>query len=246
MSAIELDANGGDIIQTIKDSVKTETIDVKAGEFVTRPVHFAPRRDLAEGLRVSSLTGLVDYINKEIDGETRKSPFVVVDSPVCVSFYNDIAEDEERRFNPIGADADTPKLTFDTYLLKEEAMIMLQSRFVETAERNDLLAQLGTVIADEELLQDDDGVGQIVKTQRGIRRGEDKIINPNNLRPFRTFTEIEQPESPFIVRLRQDEQIGILVALFEADGGAWRNVARRSIKAYIDEAIKETGVPVIA
>lgn len=37
-----------------------------------------------------------------------------------------------------------------------------------------------------------------------------------------------------------------LVALFEADGGAWRNVARQSIKAFLVENIKTLDIPVIA
>lgn len=246
MSEMKFDTDGNKLIEVIQDAVRTHKIDVKAGDFTTRAVHRVAEKPLADGLVIHSLTGLVDYINDDIDAETRKRPFVSVDSPVCVTFSNEIGEETDRRFEPVEANADTPTLIFDRYIPKEEMMIMLQSRFVDTDERNTLLEQLGTVVADEELLQADDGVGQMVKTQRGIRRSEDKIVNPNNLRPFRTFTEIDQPESPFIVRLRKDEQSGILVALFEADGGAWRNVARQSIKAFLVENITALDISVIA
>lgn len=244
MGAIEFGAENGDIIGAIQDGVKVETIKVQPDEFVTREVHFAPQRPLAKTLVVHSLTGLADYLTKKIDGESRKGIFVTVEDPSSVVVQNDVADETDRRYEPVNATADTPELVFDRYIRKEEMMIMLQSRFVENGERNELLEQLGTVVADEELRQEDDGVGQTVTTQKGIRRSEATIVNPVNLRPFRTFTEVEQPESPFIVRLKKTDD-GILVALFEADGGAWRNVARQSIKDYLEVAIA-SGCPVIA
>ena len=47
-----------------------------------------------------------------------------------------------------------------------------------------------------------------------------KVPNPVTLRPFRTFIEVEQPESKFIFRMRE----GGRCAIFEADGahGSWR------------------------
>ena len=38
-----------------------------------------------------------------------------------------------------------------------------------------------------------------------------------------------------------DTKNGISCALFEADGGAWRNLAMESIKEYLQEELKEFG-----
>ena len=48
------------------------------------------------------------------------------------------------------------------------------------------------------------------------------------LRPFRTFLEVEQPESEFLLRVDADKGIG----LFEADGGVWKLEAKRNIADY--------------
>lgn len=235
------------IIQTIQDSVKTEKIDAKPGDYTTREVYRVENRPLAGTVGVSSLTGFVEYLNKNIDDKTRESLFVQVDSPTHVVANNAIPDREERRFTPISAKADMPMLVFDKYIPKEEMTVMLQSRFVENDEQADLLGKLGNIVATEDLNQKDDGVTQSVTLQRGIKRVEEDIQNPVNLRPFRTFTEIDQPESPFIVRIRKDDREGIQVALFEADGGAWRNTARLSIKRFLDDNIDdEKGYPVIA
>ena len=52
------------------------------------------------------------------------------------------------------------------------------------------------------------------------------------LRPYRTFTEVVQPASDFIFRMKEDR--GITCALFEADGGAWKNAAMKNIKEYLE------------
>ncbi|KHO31340.1 hypothetical protein OR63_10900, partial [Clostridium tetani] len=81
----------------------------------------------------------------------------------------------------------------------------------------------------------DDGVSQAATIKTGVASvNEVKVPNPVVLAPFRTFPEIEQPESKFIFRM----QSGPRAALFEADGGAWRNEAMIKIKAYLEEQLK--------
>lgn len=58
------------------------------------------------------------------------------------------------------------------------------------------------------------------------------VPNPVKLRPYRTFTEVEQPESEFVFRMKNyDGSVGC--AIFEADGGAWKNRAMKNIKEYL-------------
>lgn len=244
---LNFDADNGDIIEAIQNSVEGKTIDVKDGQFVTREVFLAPKRELTPTLSVASLTGLIDYLNAKLDVATRQGLFVQVLTPVEVRLRGVVPDREDRRFTPIMAAADPPTIALNQYIGKEDAIIMLQSRFVQTGEQVDLLEKLGNLVADEELRQEDDGVTQTITTQAGIRRVDASIQNPVELRPFRTFTEIEQPQSPFIVRLKKDDRQGILVGLFEADGGKWRNDARRAIKNYLEENISDdVECPVIA
>ena len=82
----------------------------------------------------------------------------------------------------------------------------------------------------------DDGVSQAATIKTGVASVNDvKVPNPVVLAPFRTFPEISQPESKFIFRM----QSGPRAALFEADGGAWRNEAMMKIKACLEEQLKE-------
>ena len=54
------------------------------------------------------------------------------------------------------------------------------------------------------------------------------------LRPYRTFLEVEQPESEFLLRLDEDGNVG----LFEADGGMWELEAKRRVAAYFEAKLE--------
>jgi len=69
------------------------------------------------------------------------------------------------------------------------------------------------------------------------------VPNPVMLAPYRTFPEVEQPASPFVLRLKQGPEGGRpSLALFEADGGKWQLEAVKRVRTYL--SIME--VPVLA
>ena len=66
------------------------------------------------------------------------------------------------------------------------------------------------------------------------------VPNPVALVPFRTFIEVEQPESKFVFRVKDGPQMG----LFEADGGEWRLAAMLRIKEYLEGSFTAKGIDV--
>lgn len=79
----------------------------------------------------------------------------------------------------------------------------------------------------------DNGITQQVKVQTGIQLAGMENIRPIvRLEPYRTFPEIDQPESDFLLRVK-DDQVGI----FEADGGMWKLYAKTLIKAYLENEL---------
>lgn len=87
----------------------------------------------------------------------------------------------------------------------------------------------------------DDGVSQKATIKTGIATKADaKVPNPVRLRPYRTFIEVEQPESAFVFRMRDNgDRGGVECAIFEADGGAWKNAAMKSIKEYLQFELED-------
>ena len=104
----------------------------------------------------------------------------------------------------------------------------LLMKFAGTVE-NGTLAQYG-----------DDGITQKATIKTGIASKGDAVVpNPVILRPFRTFVEVEQPESAFVFRMREGGRGEIECAIFEADGGAWKNAAMKRIKEYLQYELNE-------
>jgi len=190
---------------------------------------------IAAAIKVSTLTGLVDYIKTNVDKLECKL-LIQVKSPDEVKLYGPLNRDRERE-QFISAEAILPNnVVYERFLDTERFNIMLQSAFVDTGDKSVLLKYTGLIKEDNVKSTGDDGVSQSVTIKTGVASvGQAVVPNPVILAPFRTFPEIEQPTSKFIFRM----QDGPSAALFESDGGAWRNKAILSIKEYLKDELKE-------
>lgn len=190
---------------------------------------------LADSLIVSTLTGLVDYIKNNID-KVDGELLIHVKSHKDVRLYSPLNVDKQRdRF--LVAEAILPdNIVYDRFLDTEQFNIMLQSSFVDKGSRAALLTY--TALTQDEAVKTvgDNGVSQQVTVKTGVATLEQAIVpNPVELAPYRTFPEVEQPLSKFIFRMQE----GPKAALFEADGGAWRNEAIKNIKEYLAKELEE-------
>ena len=194
---------------------------------VTEPV--------ASKLTVSTLTGLVDYIKTNVDHLEGKL-LIQVKSPEEVALYSPLNTDRERE-KYVSAEAILPNnVVYDRFLDTERFNIMLQSAFVDDEDKSKLLKYTALITDDTVKNFGDDGISQKVTVKTGVASVSDAVVpNPVTLAPYRTFPEVEQPESKFIFRMKE----GPTAALFEADGGAWRNTAILGIKEYLKEALKD-------
>ncbi|CAG9705508.1 hypothetical protein [Clostridium neonatale] len=194
---------------------------------VTEPV--------ASKLTVSTLTGLVDYIKTNVDHLEGKL-LIQVKSPEEVALYSPLNADRERE-KYVSAEAILPNnVVYDRFLDTERFNIMLQSAFVDDEDKAKLLKYTALITDDTVKNFGDDGISQKVTVKTGVASVSDAVVpNPVTLAPYRTFPEVEQPESKFIFRMKE----GPTAALFEADGGAWRNTAILGIKEYLKEALKD-------
>lgn len=184
-------------------------------------------------LVTTTLTSLVDYIKSGYDEKASANLIVHVKSPNEVILYSELRKDKIRE-TYLNCQALIPSVHFGRYLDIEDFNIMLQSNFVRTDETADVLRIVGNVKETVEVNSVDDGVSQTAVVKTGVA-SVGKAILPEQveLAPYRTFPEIQQPTSTFILRLQK----GPAAALFEADGGAWRNKAMESIKVYLTEQL---------
>lgn len=189
---------------------------------------------IAEPFYVNSLSGLTDYLKSEFDGNEKV--IVHINSPNHVSVASALNSNKYRD-GFIKAKALIPEFDFDRWYDTEDFNIKLQSCFVKNSDRDVMLKVVGNIQESNVKNTSDDGVSQAVVAKVGVASvGNVEVPNPVLLSPYRTFVEVDQPESDFIFRMKD----GPRCALFEADGGHWKLEAISNIKRYLaDELSKE-------
>ncbi|ELH4359018.1 hypothetical protein Q9Z15_002559, partial [Staphylococcus pseudintermedius] len=150
---------------------------------------------------VYSLSGLVDYIKDNFDNDERLLVSVLNQQKIVVETQ---LNNNKKREIVIMSLAYTPTICLDQFMSLEAFNIQLQSIFVKNDDVKNLLRILGNLRSSNIRNAGDNGVSQIVETKRGVTLAQEEVVpNPVRLKPFRTFTEIEQPESLFVFRLRE-------------------------------------------
>lgn len=187
-------------------------------------------------IEATTLTSLVDYIKSGYDRKSSEGLIIHVVSPKRVVLYSELRDDKTREDYFVSKALTPENVKLDQFLDNERFNIMMQSAFVRNEDATILLQIVGNIINNASNETQDDGVSQVTVIKTGVTTVSKALVpNPVVLAPFRTFPEIVQPESKFIFRLKE----GGNAALFEADGGAWRNVAMESIKTYLIDALAD-------
>lgn len=184
---------------------------------------------------VNTLNSLAVMIETEVD-KIKELPLIVgVGSHYEVQVYTTY-DSKFGRPMIYKAKAEAPRLySIDNYMGHEEFMIELRSKFVRNDDVSYLLTLLASVVDENSVKSSDNGVSQKVEVRQGITTIGEMPVRPIvSLAPYRTFLEVEQPESEFLVRLKE----GGKIALFEADGGMWKLEAKRKIAEYLRNRLK--------
>ncbi len=186
----------------------------------------------ASAIKTTTLSGLVDYIKSNAD-KMADHMLVHVVSPTEVKLISMLDGDRKRECL-VEVRADIPDFAFGKYMDTEEFLIGIRSKFIQNEGAEALLQFAGTVENGTVATYGDDGISQSATVKVGIAGKDTKLVpNPVKLRPYRTFTEVEQPESEFVFRMKDYER-RVSCAIFEADGGAWKREAMKNIKSHLE------------
>lgn len=204
-----------------------------------------PELDVCKTLVVSSLDALVKLI---LSNDCPVMPlYINVPSYNMVTTYTQECCDlRNQRFEPyLVKSTDVPGWDATVQMGFEEAMIALRSRFQESSDIDYALKLLSDITTGSKVTFNDNGVATSIVTQSGIALQSNQQIRPIiNLRPYRTFQEVEQPESKFLIRISERG-----IKFIEADGGMWKLKARQTVKEWLQRELKdkvESGEVIIA
>lgn len=134
------------------------------------------------------------------------------------------------------AECDVPRVIIGQEMSQQQAIIQLQSVYGPTPDREYLLELISRMSVNEGVTSDDNGVTQTITARQGPALKENMPVKPIVLlQPYRTFLEVEQPASEFLLRVGKEGGI----SLHEADGGVWRLSAKHRIADWLAEELKE-------
>lgn len=226
-----------ELIDAIQQGVKGEAV---GSGLYTRPVYLPPAEPMPTGLQLTTLQGVVDYVEKTDDANSGDLElFIHVESPTDVSLLGSLHGRHQQRPCYVKAISPINSYVFGRYQSAETFLVELMSLFEATSDRDKLLAIVGNLRDETIKTQSDDGFTQTATVRQGVARvAEVEISNPVELQPYRTFAEVEQPLSNFIFRMRKGAQ-GVECVLIEADGGRWRLDAIANIAGWLKERLPE-------
>lgn len=211
--------------------------------YSTVPLHDLRKADPAPAaLSLGTLAGVADYIAANRDNVKLEECVLHVVNPTRVDLLGPLQGRFQQRFHYLQAIAPdrlsaASAFRFGQWMGHQDFIIAASALFENTGDRSSILQLLRRVKVEASVQQHDDGVTQSVETKKGMTISEEREIpNPIMLAPFRTFAEIEQPASPFVLRAKHENE-RFSVALYEADGGAWQLQAVERIRAWLAERV---------
>ena len=201
------------------------------------PEELRPELDVPVCLKLNSLDALVQMIKTEALKRYKTPIFIEAPSPSHAECFAtpDSELREQRLFYYDVAATDIPGWAERVEMRFEEAMIALRTRFQPTADTEYALKLLSDITTGSHVTYNDNGIATTIVTKTGVALQQNATIKPIvTLRPYRTFQELEQPESEFLIRINERG-----INFIEADGGMWKLTARQTIKKYIEAALAD-------
>lgn len=194
-----------------------------------------PRIDAPETLELHSLDSLVKMVKTE--AAPRSCP-VYITIPTHLTALCFAQPDPEKRYMRQvyykAVATDVPGWEPESHMGFEEAQIALRTRFQLAQDNEYVMKLLSDITCGAKVVYNDNGIATTVTTQKGVALQTNTQIRPIvSLKPYRTFQEVEQPESCFLIRVGDRG-----IRFVEADGGMWKLHARETIKKFLEDKLK--------
>jgi len=240
------------IAELAVEAAQPKIIDVDGVPHSTRQLHdVRPKEPAPDPIILSSLSGFVDYVNANPDGLNLAECVVVIHDPGRVALYSKLVGVHRQRLKY--AEAVAPAAQAVEHRLRqfqegadpEKTIIRLKTWCKDGGDRDRVVQILGNLTDEEIKTMVDDGFTQKATVRSGIQVVDEvRVPNPVNLAPWRTFGEIEQPTSPFLLRLSKGPQ-GPIVTLAIADDVTWRVEVVDEIWGYLHRAIVSSKLKIL-
>ena len=215
---------------------KTEVLEINGRTYCTKKMTRYDKADMADPIKATTLTSLVDYIKQRRD-ELREHMIIQVVSATEVRMYSGLLDERDRE-ELFVVNALLPRFEFGQQYDQESFIVSLQSCFQNNEDREAVAMLASNIVNNQQQEYSDDGITQQAVIKTGITTKQAALVpNPVHLVPYRTFLEVEQPASDFVFRISEGRGGEPVFKLVAADGGLWKAEAVDNIKKYLEDAI---------
>jgi hypothetical protein len=221
------------IIETAQQAVAPQFITIDGRQYGRSDLKLIAPPTI-ETLQAETLQSVVDYVQRQPDGQRQSFIHLEDYNTVSVKGTPDAVTNQRPCYLRAHAKerwtANRPGL----YVPQQEFIIWLLQGFAPSSDLLALLQMAGSLKAEKIVEAGDNGIAQAVAVKQGIQSTYTEVKNPVQLRPYRTFAEIEPPDMTFVVRLQNGkENEPPKLGLFIADSGQWELEALARIRHWL-------------
>ncbi|WP_276932652.1 hypothetical protein [Dielma fastidiosa] len=216
------------------EAQKTEVMEIN-GETYIDGKRLMP--DACNYKELNTLDAAIDFLRVTCRDGDFEYPLIVSATHKDIEVYSSLDKYKKRNY-VLTVSPTTPQINFNFYMDLEEFIIQLQTCFVNTDNKRNLLELISSFVESEKLEVADNGISQTVTVEKGsaVKSKDDVEVNPFvKLAAYRTYTEVMQPETMYLLRVKQGNRI----ALYEADGGKWKLEAQKRVAEYLHEGLSD-------
>ncbi|QNM11755.1 MULTISPECIES: hypothetical protein [Bacillota] len=230
-----------EFVEKISELVKAENepfhVENVLGKTFVNKRWYEVEKNKPEIMKLHSLKSLVDFVKTTVENNNCNLtlPLVIEASYTTMLVHTSLADDSSRvtiaTVEPI-----KPDINFGRFIDIHNFIIQLQTCFADTENKKMLLDTIKYISTEAKVETVDNGISNTVTATTGVSLKKEISIPPIvKLVGYRTYREIEQPETMYLLRAED----GGKLALFEADGGEWQCVAQKRVSEYLYSELSE-------
>lgn len=224
-----------EFVNRLMELAAPTTVEVDGSVYSNQElVHIQDKKPMPRCIDLTGLDSICKMVRNEAE-HVGQQIFIQVKDYRNVSVFTSLDSDEDRLYLYKCA-ADTPVVSTDRFVDYEKAVIELRSLYIPNEGTEYLLQLLSSISNESKVTSTDNGVTQKIEAKSGIALNSMVTVKPRvTLQPFRTFIEVAQPASEFLLRINERGEIGF----YQADGGVWKLEATRNVAAYFEEKLND-------
>lgn len=230
-----------EFVDKIRELVEAENepFEVKEvlGQTLVNKNWYRIEKDKPNETRLNSLKGLVDFVKTTVENNNcgLTLPLIIEASYTTMYVKTSLAKDSSRLTLAI-VDPRIPKINFGYFMDIHKFIIQLQTCFEDTDNKKALLDKIKYISTESKVETVDNGISHTVTATQGVALKKEINIPPIvKLVGYRTYREVEQPETMYLLRAEDGGEL----ALFEADGGEWQYKAQTKVSNYLRDALQQ-------